>query len=79
MEALIGRFRENYNSIDYDDINNFVKYRNSITHGRYKVLDEKIAFTAVILEGLVYCCILTRIGMEERQIISMIRNGKLLA
>lgn len=36
MEALIGRFRENYNSIDYDDINNFVKYRNSITHGRCK-------------------------------------------
>lgn len=51
-----------------DDISNFIKYRNDITHGSYRVGDKRIAQTAFALEGLVYCCILSRVGIPEEEI-----------
>ena len=48
--------------IDDDAIKAFVIYRNDITHGSHRVLDVKIAITAHCLAGLVYCCLLERIG-----------------
>ena len=49
-------------------IEDFIKYRNDITHGKYRVLDEKIARTGFALMGLIYCCVLTRIGVDSQTI-----------
>lgn len=59
-------------------INEFVKYRNHITHGSYRVMDQKIAVTAHILSGLVYCCVLKRIGVDREKILELCRNGKII-
>ena len=52
-------------------IGSFVKYRNDITHGRHRTLDLKTAITAYYLGGLVYCCILNRIGIDRKKILEL--------
>ena len=64
--------------IGVDEINRLVKYRNSITHGRHRIIDEDIGVTAYILQGLVYCCILTRIGMDRETIKSLLVERRTL-
>ncbi len=59
-------------------IDEFVKYRNHITHGFHRVLDQQIAITAHVLQGLVYCCILKRVGMNDDAIRELCRNKKVL-
>lgn len=51
--------------IEEQDIKNFVKYRNTITHGRHQILTDRIATTAYFLCGLIYCCVLTRVGYSK--------------
>ena len=70
----------NYTGIDIgeDEINTLVKYRNDITHGRYRVMDINIAATAHVLSGLIYCCVLTRIGMSNDEILQLCTRRKLL-
>lgn len=48
-----------------EDIAAFVKYRNDITHGRYRTLDSVIAATAYALMALAYCCFLLRMGIKN--------------
>lgn len=60
------------------DIRAFVKYRNDITHGRHRILDERLAVTAHVLAGLIYCCLLSRIGMERPQILDLCKYGKIV-
>lgn len=69
---------KNLTTIEDDDIDRFVKYRNDITHGSYRVLDHKIAFTTHILACLVYCCVLTRIGVSRDSIKQWFHDGRLL-
>lgn len=57
--------------INDDSIRAFVKYRNDITHGRHRTLDTEIAITAHYLCGLVYCCILNRIGVSKDKILEL--------
>ena len=57
-----------------DDIEKFIKYRNDITHGSYRVNNIKIAQTAYALECLVYCCLLSRIGEKEDKIEDLCKN-----
>lgn len=64
--------------IEDEDIDCFVKYRNDITHGSYRVLDHKIAFTTHMLACLVYCCVLTRIGIPKDNIYQWFNDGRLL-
>lgn len=61
-----------------EDIEEFVKYRNHITHGSYRVLDRKIAYTTHVLACLVYCCVLTRIGVSMENIKNWFHDGRLL-
>lgn len=75
MTSLTKQMEEN---ISDEDILAFIKYRNNITHGAYRVMDQRIATTAFILQGLVYCCLLKRIGMSENSILSLCQNGKIL-
>ena len=64
--------------ISDDDIGQFVKYRNSITHGSFRVMDASIATTAYTLSGLVYCAFLNRIGISQEQILYLCKNRQLL-
>ena len=54
--------------ISRKQIDEFVKYRNTITHGSFMPLDNSLAETAFVLIELVYCCILKRIGMADNVI-----------
>ncbi|MBQ7225328.1 MAG: hypothetical protein IJX02_01850 [Clostridia bacterium] len=67
-----------YHTYGDDEIDAFVKYRNHITHGAYRVMDGTIAFMTHLLAGLVYCCILARIGMPREQITKLCKDGRLL-
>ncbi len=51
----------------------FVKYRNDITHGRYRTLEKEIAYVGFALICLIYCCVLERIGLDS-QMINKITN-----
>lgn len=64
--------------VEENAINEFVKYRNHITHGSYRVMDQKIAVTAHILSGLVYCCVLKRIGLDDEKILQLCKDGKII-
>ena len=64
--------------ISDDDIDAFVKYRNDITHGSYRVLDPKIGYTTYLMACLVYCCVLTRIGIPRADIKQWFSDGRLL-
>jgi len=68
---------ESYFVISDKEIDAFVKYRNQITHGTYRVLDPVIACTAHVLAGLVYCCVLTRIGIPREKITQWCEDGRL--
>lgn len=75
MTVLAKQIKE---KISDEDILMFIKYRNNITHGAYRVMDQRIATTAFILQGLVYCCLLKRIGMNEDDVLGLCQNGKIL-
>lgn len=70
---------QNGTHIGDEDIFSLIKYRNHITHGSYRVIDENIATTAFLLQGLVYCCILSRIGMTNDEILCLCKNRKILS
>lgn len=53
------------------DIGEFIKYRNQITHGAAHDIPMKVAITAYVLKGLVYCCVLRRIGVSEERIVEL--------
>ena len=65
-------------NIDDDAIRNVVKYRNDVTHGRHRIMDMNVAITANILSGLVYCCILSRVGISREKILELCNERKLL-
>ncbi len=52
-------------------IEKFIQYRNDITHGKFRMLNEDVARTAFTMMGLVYCCVLKRIGLDEEQIMHL--------
>lgn len=62
FQPLMGEY------ISRKQIDELVKYRNTITHGSFMPLDNKIAETAFVLMELVYCCILKRIGLTDKVI-----------
>lgn len=65
MQIICGKVRM---LVTDSDINEFIKYRNDITHGSYRINNIRIANTGYVLSCLVYCCLLARIGIEESQI-----------
>ena len=67
-----------YITIGDAEIDAFVKYRNDITHGSYRVLDSTIAYTTHLMACLVYCCVLTRIGVPREDIRQWFDDGRLL-
>lgn len=59
--------------LNEDKIASFVKYRNSITHGHYRVLSMEIAETTERLAMVVYCSIMDRLGISKDRIRELIR------
>ena len=57
----------------------YVYYRNGITHGSFRVMDHEIASTAYVLQALVYCCLLTRIGVSREDIFRLCRMKKIIS
>lgn len=51
-----------------NDISDFIKYRNDITHGSHRTGNAQISKTGYILEALVYCRILSRAGLDNAAI-----------
>lgn len=78
-EKEIDSFLINFNhQITKEKIQEFANYRNTITHGSYKVADDNIFYTSVAIGALVYCCILKRIGVSESKIKELMERGILL-
>ena len=48
-----------------DDIEDFIKFRNDITHGSYRTGNMQISKSCYALEALVYCRILSRAGLDN--------------
>lgn len=60
-----------------ESISAFVKYRNDITHGRYRTLDSVIAETAYALMALAYCCFLLRMGIKDDKLKLLFESNKI--
>jgi len=73
--SILNRFHSLH--IQKIHIQQFVKYRNDITHGNHRVLNPEISTTAHTLSGLVYCSLLNRIGLD-REAIRKLCGEKLL-
>ena len=52
----------------YEDISDFVRLRNNNSHGRFTKVSKKQAETAYWMIGLIYCCVLSRIGLNSEEI-----------
>lgn len=55
-------------SITHESIEGFVKVRNNITHNGSTGVSDEVANTAFALMGLIYCCALTRLGVNSKAI-----------
>ena len=55
-------------SFSDEDISALIKYRNSITHGRFGIISDQVARATLVMEHLVYCCLLHRVGVPDQNI-----------
>ena len=58
-------------------IGEFVKYRNGITHGAEAFIPPEVGLTTLLLRGLIYCCVLKRIGVSEDRMLDMMYYSKI--
>lgn len=71
-------FLEKYDiSITEENIQAFVASRNNATHNGFAGISDEVCSTAFALMGLIYCCALTRLGMQS-DIIKRIMEKALL-
>ena len=61
--------------ITHENIEGFVKARNNITHNGSTGVSDEVANTAFALMGLIYCCALTRLGVNSKAIIDIMTRG----
>ena len=57
-----------------DNVESFKSFRNKITHGGIRVFDENVVKTTQAMIGLVYCCFLERIGLDEDRIVKLCKQ-----
>ncbi len=81
INALCKKYEEEItimNDSDYvinkESIGKVVDCRNALTHGRNTTQTVEIATVAHILVGVIYCCILERIGVDREQIKELCRD-----
>ncbi len=63
--------------LSFDDINELIKIRNTLTHGGHIIINERDAESALIMMGVVYASVLKRCGCESAQIAEWFKNGLL--
>ena len=63
--------------LSFDDINELIKIRNTLTHGGQIILNERDAESALIMMGVVYASVLKRCGCESALIAEWFKNGLL--
>lgn len=70
---------KNINNISCTEagIETFVKYRNDITHGRYRTLDLNIVEVAYTLIALSYCSFFQRLGMQEADLKRLFEQNRI--
>lgn len=61
--------------ITHENIEGFVKARNNITHNGSTGVSDEVANTAFALMGLIYCCALTRLGVDSKAITDIMTRG----
>lgn len=61
--------------ITHENIEGFVKARNNITHNESTGVSDEVANTAFALMGLIYCCALTRLGVDSKAITDIMTRG----
>ena len=61
--------------ITHENIGGFVKARNNITHNGSTGVSDEVANTAFALMGLIYCCALTRLGVDSKAITDIMTRG----
>lgn len=72
----LGPFLRRYDiPITHESIEGFVKARNNITHNGSTGVSDEVANTAFALMGLIYCCALTRLGMDSKAITDIMTRG----
>ena len=59
----------------HENIEKFVKARNNITHNGATGVSDEVANTAFALIGLIYCCALTRLGVNSKTITDIMKRG----
>ena len=57
-----------------EEIIRFIRTRNDITHNGFKELDEGLALTSIILSALIYCMIMTRVGISDEIINDLMKR-----
>lgn len=57
-----------------EDIHEFIKYRNNITHGAYQEMTDRIEKTTVMMQVLIICSLLHRCGVSEEMIADLCKN-----
>ena len=72
LGALLDKYEEELSiltssnvSIDKKSINKFIQYRNVITHSKYQIPNQDVAVTAHYMCGLIYCSLLSRMGLPK--------------
>ena len=85
IQQMVKLFKNNMNmfagaklNIDKNAVSRFVKYRNDITHGRTRLMNQDIADTYFALSGLVCCCFFKRIGASDETIRRLINENYLV-
>lgn len=72
----------NFVNVDFEitneNISEFVKVRNNMTHNGFFKIDRNTAATSILLTGLIYCSILDRIGISSDQICELC-NHKIIS
>lgn len=56
------------NDISENDIQELIKIRNSMTHGSFYILTDRLATVAAVMAGTVYASVLTRCGCSSERI-----------
>ena len=61
-------------AVNKESIKKVVDCRNDATHGRNMILTTEIASVTHLLAGVVYCCILERVGIDREKIKEICKN-----
>lgn len=67
----ITKFNHGMTMIQDEDIHEFIKYRNNITHGSFQIMSQSIQKTAIAMEVLVICSLLHRTGIPIEKVIDL--------